>query len=192
MAAQRPEFNPNQVTFDEGVERLRRATAKAGLDVGRVVTSRDPEARAAQELLAVTNIPGGFTKWQLPVYLQSASQLFISVGQAGADVPEHSHDDGDGIRFIVGGSIIYRDQELTTGDWMFIPAGQKYSFKVGPLGAVMCYCYCCCCAGRADFIPDLGYPDPSIDISKKAGQIDIARDAGQIDIARDAGQIDKA
>lgn len=158
--AQEQQFNPNQVTFDEGVERLRRVADKARLDVRRVLTSRDANVQAAQELLKVTNIPGGFSKWQLPVYLQSASQLFISVGQADAEVPEHSHDDGDGIRFIVSGSIIYRDQELTAGDWMFIPAGQKYSFKVGPFGTTMCYCYCCCCAGRADLFPDLGDPAP--------------------------------
>jgi hypothetical protein len=158
MATQASAFNPNQVTFDEGVHRIRRAVEKAGLDTRRVITSRDEGARAAQKLLAVTAIPGGFTKWQLPVYLSAPSQLFISVGAANVEVPEHSHDEGDGIRFIASGSIIYKGQELTVGDWMFVPAGERYSFTVGPFGATMCYCYCCCCAGRADLFEDVVDP----------------------------------
>jgi hypothetical protein len=160
MATQASAFNPNQVTFDEGVQRIRLAVEKAGLDTRRVITSRDEDVLAAQRLLAVTAVPGGFTKWQLPVYLSSPSQLFISVGAANVEVPEHSHDEGDGIRFIASGSIIYQGKELTVGDWMFVPAGQKYSFKVGPFGATMCYCYCCCCAGRADLFEDIVDPAP--------------------------------
>ncbi len=144
-------FDPNQVKFDEGVRRLKAAAAKSGLEkLSTVLTSRDPRAAKAQEMLTVTNIPGGFTKWQLPVMLDRASQMFITVAAPGASVDEHSHDEGDGIRFIAGGSIIYEGTELTAGDWMFIPAGARYKFEVGNLGALMCYCYCCCCAGRAD------------------------------------------
>jgi hypothetical protein len=61
-------------------------------------------------------------------------------------VPTHSHNEGDGVRFIASGSIKYNGQELTTGDWMYIRAGSEYEFEVGRYGAVMCYCYCCCCA----------------------------------------------
>jgi hypothetical protein len=61
-------------------------------------------------------------------------------------VPKHSHDEGDGIRIIMSGSIIYDGHELSGGDWMFIPKGVAYDFKVGPMGAALCYCYCCCCA----------------------------------------------
>jgi len=148
----RPEgFDPNQVSFDQGVERLRSAAAKLGLDDRRgILTSRDPVAAEARKMLMVSNIPGGFTKWQLPVMLDRPSQLFITVAEPGATVTEHSHDEGDGIRFIAGGSIIHDGVELTAGDWMFIPAGVKYGFQVGDLGALMCYCYSCCCAGRAD------------------------------------------
>lgn len=91
-------------------------------------------------------IDNGFKKWQLPIILQD-SQLFISIGQPDINVPKHSHDEGDGIRFIMSGSIYYDGQELNAGDWMFIPKGKPYSMKIGPFGATMCYCYCCCCAG---------------------------------------------
>ena len=127
-----------------------------------MITSRDEAARYAQKLLTVSEVPGGFRKWQLPVYLDRPSQLFITVAEPRADVPEHSHDEGDGIRFIAQGSIIYNGTELTAGDWMFIPAGSRYSFKVGELGALMCYCYCCCCAGTVELFPDTGDPAPNV------------------------------
>ncbi len=156
-------FDPNEVSFDEGVERIQAASKQAKLRHGKkVLTSRDPGARRAQELLTVSNVPGGFKKWQLPVYLSEPSQLFITVAEPDVSVPEHSHDEGDGIRFIVSGSITYNGVELSAGDWMFIPAGSKYSFKVGPLGATMCYCYCCCCAGRADLFAQRGDPAPEL------------------------------
>jgi hypothetical protein len=140
-------FNPNRMTFEEGLDRIRRATDEAGLKVGEsIITSRDDAGRRLRKTLAVDNVPDGFTKYQLPVYLSEPSQMFISFAAPDVHTPEHSHDEGDGIRFIAGGSIIYNDQELTAGDWMFIPKGKTYSFDVGPNGALMCYCYCCCCA----------------------------------------------
>lgn len=140
-------FKPNALTFDQGLERIQAAYKKAGVKkTHEILTSRDKNAVVLTEQLGVSNVPGGFKKWQLPVYLDKPSQLFISVGSPDADVPLHSHDEGDGIRFIVGGSIIYNGVELTEGDWMFIPKGQKYSFKVGSRGVTQCYCYCCCCA----------------------------------------------
>ena len=140
-------FKPNAMTFDQGIERIKSALSKAGAGrAGEILTSRDDAMRKATKLLQVQNIPGGFTKWQLPVFMDCRSQLFVSVGAPGTDVPEHSHDEGDGFRYIVSGSIIYNGQELVQGDWMFIPKGKKYSIKVGERGTTMCYCYCCCCA----------------------------------------------
>ncbi|SCL31093.1 hypothetical protein GA0070624_4203 [Micromonospora rhizosphaerae] len=140
-------FNPNRLSFDEGLERIRRATEEAGIRLeGRIFTSRDEGADSLRKALAVSNVPDGFRKYQLPVYLSERSQMFISFAEPDIHTPEHSHDEGDGIRFIAGGSIIYEGKELTAGDWMFIPRGQSYSFDVGPNGALMCYCYCCCCA----------------------------------------------
>ena len=60
----------------------------------------------------------------------------------------------------MSGSIIYKGNELVAGDWMYIPQGVKYSFKVGPNGARMGYCYQCCCGGAADMAKWLSDPDP--------------------------------
>jgi len=141
-------FNPNQLTFEEGLERIRRASKEAGVKLGQgILTSRDPDVLKVTNLLKVDNIPDGFQKWQLPLSLDRPSQMYISAGAAFTKVSEHSHEEGDGIRFIMSGSIFYNGQELTAGDWMFIPAGELYSLEVGPFGTLMCYCYCCCCAG---------------------------------------------
>jgi len=157
-------FNPNQVTFEEGLERIKKVAEEVGLGKRRgVLTSRHRLAKKAMELLDVSNVPdAGFRKWQLPVYLDRPSQLFVTVADPGLEVPEHSHDEGDGIRFIAGGSIEYDGEELTAGDWMYIPAGARYSFNVGPQGALMCYCYCCCCAGRLDLAEARINPDPTL------------------------------
>src|SRR5438045_518400 len=140
-------FNPNKLTFEQGIDRIKDAIKKAGARIdGKILTSRDPAARKLSESLRVKNIPDGFKKWQLPVYMDGPSQMFLSIGAPDIDVPLHSHDEGDGLRVIIGGSIIYDGTELTEGDWMFIPKGTRYKFKVGPGGASLFYCYQCCCA----------------------------------------------
>ena len=138
-------FNPNRLTYDQGIQRIKQAVDAVGLASDSIVTSRDKSAIELKEKLNTTNVPNGFNKWQLPVYFDGPTQLFISVGEASAKVPSHSHDE-NGMRFIVSGSIIYEGQELTAGDWMWIPAKNPYSFEVGDFGAVMAYCYQCCCA----------------------------------------------
>jgi hypothetical protein len=140
-------FKPNAMTFQQGLQRIQGAVQASGLKVGSaIITSRDPAARKAMDALQVTNVPSGFKKWQLPVSFDKPTQLFISVGAPDIDVPEHSHDEGDGIRFIMGGSVLYNGVELTEGDWMFIPKGAKYSMRTGRIGVIVCYCYECCCA----------------------------------------------
>lgn len=155
-------FDPNQLSFDDGIRRINQAVRELAFPKNEIVTSRDPVAERAREVLAVANVPGGFVKWQLPVWLEKASQLFITVAEPDIEVPEHSHDEGDGIRFIASGSILFRDRVLAPGDWMFVPAGVRYRFKVGPTGAVMCYCYCCCCAGRVDLSDEISNPSPML------------------------------
>jgi hypothetical protein len=139
-------FNPNRLTFEDGLKRIEEATERAGLDRDAILTSRDEPVIRALDSLEVSNVPRGFKKWQLPVALRCESQLFVTTAQPGIRVPPHSHDEGNGVRFIASGSIVYEGKELTAGDWMYIPAGREYSFEVGRYGAVMCYCYCCCCA----------------------------------------------
>lgn len=140
-------FNPNHLTFDQGISRIKDAYAKAKVArVSGIATSRDPEMQSVSAILRVENVPPGFKKWQLPVFLDGPSQLFVSVGDPDTVVPPHSHDEGDGLRYIVSGSVIYNGKELTQGDWMFIPKGKKYDMTIGPRGATMMYCYRCCCA----------------------------------------------
>ena len=144
-------FDPNQLTFEEGLQRLKNLIQRTpGFPKGKIVTSRDPAVRKSIESLNVTNVPDGFKKHQLPIFFEGGpgAQFFISVGNPDVEVPKHSHTEGDGFRFIATGSIIYEDVELTAGDWMFIPKGAPYSFRVGPAGATFCYCYQCCCAPR--------------------------------------------
>lgn len=147
--AEEPEkkFDPNRLTFEQGVERIKKALD--GRTLRGIVTSRDPRAAELLKALQVDNVPQGFQKHQLPVYFEKdipGVQFFISVGAPNTQVRKHAHNEGDGIRFIVGGSIVYDGKELTQGDWMFIPQGEPYAFTVGRHGAVICYCYCCCCA----------------------------------------------
>jgi maltoporin len=139
-------FNPNAMTFAQGVQRLQQAARAAGIPQGKIVTSRDHEVTHAVKSLMVSNVPSGFTKWQLPVFQDGPTQFFFSYAAPGVDVPQHSHDEGDGVRVILHGSIHFGDKELVAGDWMFIPKGVPYAFKVGDRGAGIFYCYQCCCA----------------------------------------------
>ncbi|GKS09733.1 hypothetical protein YDYSY3_07330 [Paenibacillus chitinolyticus] len=142
------EFKPVHIPFDDGIARINEALAQVNLELGsRILTSRDTDVVKACNLLVVDELPKGFTKWQLPFSME-AGQFFITSAEPGASIGEHSHPD-DGVRFIMAGSIFYDGIELNAGDWMFIPKEKSYSFKVGPLGASMCYCYKCCCAGAA-------------------------------------------
>jgi hypothetical protein len=143
------------VSFQEGVERIEKALKTVGAptslsaDGAPVVTSRDAVAKRMKETLKISGQPGEYEKWQLPVYgLGEGAQFFITVAQPGTKIDEHAHPNGAALRFVASGSIIYAGQELTQSDWMFIPKNTRYSFDVGPLGAVLCYCYCCCCVPR--------------------------------------------
>jgi hypothetical protein len=143
------QFKPTHISFDEGKQRINEALAKVGHKQGsRILTSRDREAVELCNLLAVdqSQLPKGFVKWQLPFYLDGG-QFFLTSAEPGRTVGEHSHDN-DGLRVIMSGSVFFDGIELNAGDWMYIPKGKEYSFKTGPMGALMCYCYCCCCAGR--------------------------------------------
>jgi hypothetical protein len=140
-------FQPNAMTFDQGLQRIKDACKAANLDVSHsIVTSRDPSVKKALSDLEVKNVPTGFVKFQLPVSFDKATQAFMSFGAPRTKVPTHSHDEGDGLRVILSGSISYQGTELTPGDWMYIPAGKPYDFEVGPMGVGMFYCYACCCA----------------------------------------------
>lgn len=142
------DFKPIHIPFDDGIKRIKNSLSEAKVKLGsRIFTSRDTDVVKLCNLLSIdSGLPTGMTKWQLPFHLEGV-QFFITTSQSGAKVGEHSHNE-DGVRFIVSGSIIYDGIELNSGDWMFLPKGERYSFTVGPHGAMMFYCYQCCCAGK--------------------------------------------
>jgi hypothetical protein len=143
------EFQPNRLTFAEGIERIKKALGTIEIfKLDEIVTSLDPGASDLLTLLQVDNVPQGFTKYQLPVFMEDIPgvQFFLSFGSPGSKVATHSHEEGDGFRFITSGSILFNGKELKGGDWMFIPKGKAYSFEVGRQGVAIFYCYSCCCA----------------------------------------------
>jgi hypothetical protein len=140
-------FDPNRNSLAACLERVQAALGARGRELNAgIVTSRDVDAGDLRRELAIDNVPDGFRKYQLPVMLPEQSFMFITTAEPDVEAPDHAHEEGDGIRFIAGGSIIYEGTELIAADWMFVPRGARYSFKAGPMGALMCYCYCCCCA----------------------------------------------
>jgi hypothetical protein len=140
-------FDPNKLTFADCVERVRKAAGEGGLEKGKIVTSHDRGVKKALESLQCKNLPGGFKKYQLPIFFDGGpgAHFFVSVGHPEASVPRHSHNEGDALRYIISGSIVYDGKELSAGDWMFLPKGAPYSFTVGKHGVMMFYCYQCCC-----------------------------------------------
>lgn len=138
-------FDPNRNSFAACVERIAVATERVGFspDRKRIITSRDEGVPDVEKALEVDNVPDGFRKWQLPFYVDHPTHMFVTVAEPGAEAPAHSHKDGDGVRFIAGGSIVFDGKELSAGDWMYVPAGAEYSFTAGRFGAIMCYCYAC-------------------------------------------------
>lgn len=111
------------------------------IDDTRVVTSRDPGMDDVRFHLRREGLPPGFQQWQLPIKLSGETYFFMTVAEAGAVVPTHSHK-RDLFRIVVWGSIIYNGIELKVGDWMFVPKGVPYSFSaaLNP-GAIINHCY---------------------------------------------------
>jgi hypothetical protein len=132
-------FTPEELTFEQGIQRIRTALKKAGLDLeNSIVTSRDPSAQSLRKQLKMKNLPKGSEMWQLPVVLNH-SLLFLSVMAPNAKMTRHRHEQGPVFRLVISGSIIYDGKELTVGDWMYVPKGKSYSFEAGPLGAAVFY-----------------------------------------------------
>ena len=141
-------FNPNEMTLQEGLELVNKLQKELRIDKTKIFTSKDVPDLYLNKSAKVTNVPSGFSKIMLPFSTSKEATFYISSGAPYVQVPKHSHEEGEGIRFIVSGSIIFQGKELTEGDWMYMPAKASYEFQVGARGVTMCYCYCCCCAPR--------------------------------------------
>lgn len=64
-------FTPNNLSFWDGIGRIKKAlTQVGGNNTGEIITSRYAGAEKLLDLLKVDNIPDGFTKYQLPVFME--------------------------------------------------------------------------------------------------------------------------
>ena|SRR5438034_443207 len=129
----------------KGVLRVKNALKEMKIKLGdSIVTSKDPLMIKLMEKLRRTTLPEGFQQWQLPIILGGDNRpvmSFITFGEPHAEIPHHSHKNDSLLRFVLSGTIIYKDQELTTGDWMYVPTGLPYSFKAGQYGCITMHVY---------------------------------------------------
>jgi quercetin dioxygenase-like cupin family protein len=128
----------------KGATRVRNALKKAGVRGGRqILTSRDKGIAETRDDLKRTRAPKGFQQWQLPVVLGRDRDIMVfkTVAAPDAVLPAHSHK-VDLFRVVISGSAFYRGQELTAGDWMFVPSGATYELTAGPGGFIILHGYC--------------------------------------------------
>ena len=137
-----------------GVQQVQRALQSVGIEkLDRVICSRDPLALKMRGSLTGVPRTSGVKAWQFPVILkcEDASeaddgiQFYVSVGEPSTKVEAHAHSDGDGLHIVASGSVLFGDFELTSGDWLYVPKGEKYSFEYGLNGAITIQAHCCCC-----------------------------------------------
>ena len=127
-----------------GVLAVKSALKEAGLDGDdQIVTSKHPKVlHLRDKLRRVGVLPPGFESWQLPVTLKTGNlMVFVTVGIPGAKLPDHNHNRDAVFRIVMQGSLSYEGQELTVGDWMYVPKGMYYTYTVGPLGLVTLHVY---------------------------------------------------
>jgi hypothetical protein len=151
MAKQNDDWKPDDSFHDlingefKGVLRVKEALKNLKIETGnRIITSKDADAINLIENLRRHHLPEGFEQWQLPFVFGGGNRpvmTFITIGNPNAVIPHHAHKNDLLFRIVISGSIIYNKIELTAGDWMHIPAGLAYSFKVGKLGSVTMHLY---------------------------------------------------
>lgn len=108
--------------------------ALGGGSIREVVSSKDPRlARFAGEL---GRLAEEARRWEPP--FSGDEDLLTSVTVAGpeADIGPTMHLDGDAVRFVLSGSVLFRGKELGPGDWLLIPAGKGYRLRVGYRGVI--------------------------------------------------------
>ena len=129
----------------EGVDKIKKALSDHGFSANRdtILTSQDPNMDQVIKDLTRTNLPPGWTGYQVPLFLLQTPPTFFfyQVADAGAELPAHSHG-VDQIRFVISGGLVYGDLTLHAGDWMFIPANVEYTISAAKNpGLIVCYMY---------------------------------------------------
>jgi len=133
-------------------EHEERDVAAAKLDTlvqnlsSHVLCSRDPDVLAAKPDLTDL-IPAhfeGVKRWFLPIAPLMPSDgngrfsAFTSSYAPGATVTPRSVDAFIGaMKVVVSGSIQFRGHSLTAGDWIWLPAGETYTYTAEYLGSVV-------------------------------------------------------
>jgi hypothetical protein len=115
-----------------------KAVTKRGFDPATtVLISRDEKAISLRDDLAVSDLAEGFQRWLLPIVLGGGSGSLL-VASPNASTPAHSHTSRT-LHLVASGSVTINDEELSPGDWAYIPRGFDYTYRVGPEGALSFY-----------------------------------------------------
>lgn len=127
---------------DVGIKKIQKYLDEYGLSLEKTITSRDFGVDMARYQLR-RDMPDGWYSWQLPIYLlnRRVTFFFLQTALPGTILPSHAHDVAQ-YRFVISGALIYtapaekgskpeRGVELKAGDWIYTPAGAKYTLSVG-------------------------------------------------------------
>jgi mannose-6-phosphate isomerase-like protein (cupin superfamily) len=116
-------------------ERIRQVQAEHGYDSATtILTSRDEIAVAMMEDLPAEGLARGFEGRLLPVVFGTGTDADIA-GLADATTDLHSHETNTFHQILSGTVRITgqdRTQELSAGDWAYIPADVEYMLEAGP------------------------------------------------------------
>jgi len=112
-----------------------------------ILCSRQPAVLEASQKDLVNVISpefAGVKRWYLPIapHVPVASEgkhryyAYYALFQPNTVIPNHCHNFSIGeLIVIITGSLFFLDQELTVGDWLWIPPGKEYSLRAGSKGA---------------------------------------------------------
>ena len=99
-----------------------------------IVTSFDDISQRAEDMFALeTPFGSGIRKWQLPIDMMPI-RIAKTVFPPKTEVRAHVHpedtpsDPGGGLRIVISGSVQFKGQKFTAGDWFFVPNGEPYAF----------------------------------------------------------------
>jgi len=127
----------------KGTKRIK--DALKGVQLNRIITSRDPRIGKVQKTLKrpARDLPRGVVHYQIPVALGRQEDVlsFMSHIEPGKKVGDHSHKKVTVFRVVIQGSMESAGATLKPGDWMLVPPGQSYSVEAGPEGCVTYYAH---------------------------------------------------
>lgn len=125
-----------------GIRRVRDALREAGVPESGITLSTDEAVRKAAQRLVSSHVPAGFSQHQIPAILAGSDTMhFLTRAEPHADFPEHVHQDDDGLRLVIAGSITFRGTVLGPGDWFHVPRGEAYAFTAGDEGCLLYHVY---------------------------------------------------